>query len=266
MSESPDMLALGLSREHLRDALTCHLRASGVKLAYGEDLREQGLTELSLEIALHQGSDRKADTPHAGIRSVPAWHVHLRPDFSDAEQLAATLAELSLLDLDGNLMNFAGRRVLTRRESSDAECIHGLSAMRRVMREQRDVRLTLGGRMGVCRGATAVIAEEAVQALEHEQPVYPRAGSGGCTRDFGETRSLIAGWARSCPMWPGRQGFTAFSRADLRNGLADEENTVLAGTAHLDQVFELMLRGLFRLAPEGIARRKRRTNVVPTPS
>lgn len=53
VSDSPDLLALGLSEGHLRDAMAeiaLHVLASGRSLAYGGDLRQHGFTELLAEL------------------------------------------------------------------------------------------------------------------------------------------------------------------------------------------------------------------------
>jgi hypothetical protein len=54
-SESPDMRALGLSEEHLRDAMAeiaRHLLALGARLVYAGDLRAHGFSELLFELLL----------------------------------------------------------------------------------------------------------------------------------------------------------------------------------------------------------------------
>ena len=61
ISESPDMAVLGLSDEHLQDAmaeLALALLSSGTSLAYGGDLRAHGFTELLFELLMrYQGRD-----------------------------------------------------------------------------------------------------------------------------------------------------------------------------------------------------------------
>src|SRR5260370_17572228 len=60
-SDSPDMPALGLSDEHLRDAMTeiaRHLLALDGRLVYGGDLRAHGFSELLFELFARYG-------PHA---------------------------------------------------------------------------------------------------------------------------------------------------------------------------------------------------------
>jgi hypothetical protein len=59
-SESPDMLELGLSDEHLRDAMAeiaRHLLALGARLVYGGDLRTHGFSEVLFELVARHGRD-----------------------------------------------------------------------------------------------------------------------------------------------------------------------------------------------------------------
>ena len=53
ISETTDMAVLGLSNEHLQDAMAeiaLHLLSSGMSLAYSGDLRAHGFTELLFEL------------------------------------------------------------------------------------------------------------------------------------------------------------------------------------------------------------------------
>jgi H+/gluconate symporter-like permease len=59
-SESPDMPVLGLTDEHLRDAMAeiaRHLLALGARLAYGGDLRAYGFTDLLFELVARHSRD-----------------------------------------------------------------------------------------------------------------------------------------------------------------------------------------------------------------
>jgi hypothetical protein len=59
-SESPDMPALGLSDEHLRDAMAeiaRHLLALGARLIYGGDLRSGGFSRLLFELVARHHRD-----------------------------------------------------------------------------------------------------------------------------------------------------------------------------------------------------------------
>ena len=80
ISESPDMAVLGLSDEHLRDAMAeiaRHLLALGVRLAYGGDLRASGFTELLFELVARHRRDADEGDERTGVTNYLAWPVHI---------------------------------------------------------------------------------------------------------------------------------------------------------------------------------------------
>ena len=80
ISESPDMTVLGLSDEHLRDAmaaLASHLLSSGTSLAYGGDLRLYGFTELLFELIVRY-QDHPSHSGKITVTDYLAWPVHIR--------------------------------------------------------------------------------------------------------------------------------------------------------------------------------------------
>jgi hypothetical protein len=70
ISESADMSALGLSQEHLLDAMAeiaRHLLALGARLVYGGDLRAQGFTELLFELVARHRRDADEGDHRASV-------------------------------------------------------------------------------------------------------------------------------------------------------------------------------------------------------
>lgn len=249
-SESPDMAALGLSEEHLRDAMTeiaRHLLALGARLVYGGDLRHHGFTELLFELVARHTRDAEQADGHSSATNFLAWPVHIVKTSAEiaewAEDLAGS-AELVCLDLKGSKLGWPQRRRTKTRQPTDVEWSTGLTSMRRAMLAESNARIILGGRVDKFKGAIPGLAEEALLSLEARQPLYVMGGFGGCGRDIAETIGLVGPWAGSRANWPGRARFSGYSNRDLNNGLGEDENAVLARTPHVDQAVTLIIRGL----------------------
>ena len=249
-SESPDMAVFGLSEGHLREAVAefaIYLLASGGNLAYGGDLRSGGFTKLLFELVMRY---RPPEETSERVTDYLAWPVHIRMLVDDLDALDAELqgfAQLAVIGDDGGRMSLEDRRTIQSHEPDDDEWSAGLTSMRRIMREETDARIVLGGRVEGYKGCMPGIAEEALMSFECGQPVFLIGGFGGCTRDIAETLGLVDAWAGSRPAWPGRQRFERYGSDDLCNGLSIEENLVLARTPHIDQAVTLVMRGLHRL-------------------
>jgi hypothetical protein len=252
-SESPDMPALGLSEEHLRDAMAeiaRHMLALGARLVYGGDLRQYGFSELLFELVARHRRDTRGGDDQIGVTNYLAWPVHIGKPFCDLQAFAADLegaAELVCLTLDGVRMPMDERRKLAQWTPTDVEWSHGLTAMRRTMLLETHARVVLGGRVDQYKGAMPGIAEEALLSMRGGQPLFLLGGFGGCARDIAESMGLIAPWAAPRPAWPGRTAFEGFHDVDLRNGLTPEENIILACTPHVDQAILLIIRGLLNM-------------------
>jgi len=256
-SESPDMASLGLSDEHLRDAMAevaRHLLALGARLIYGGDLRQHGFSELLFELVARHRRDADVGDDRTGVVNYLAWPVHICMPFAKIKEAAADLAgsaELVCLALDGARISMSERRRLAKRQPTEAEWSDGLTAMRRSMLAEAHARIVLGGRVDMYKGAMPGIAEEALLSLEASQPLFIMGGFGGCARDIAETLGMISPWAASRPAWPGRSDFESFSADDINNGLTRQENETLARTPHVDQAVTLILRGLLNVTGAG---------------
>jgi len=255
-SESPDMPTLGMTDEHLRDAMAeiaRHLLALGARLAYGGDLRAHGFTELLFELVARHRRDADEGDERKSITNYLAWPVHIREAAIDLDRYARDLAgstELIILTLDGNRLTMAQRQLVPAALPTEAEWAEGLTSMRKTIRHETHARIVLGGRVEGFMGAMPGIAQEALLSLQTRQPLFLIGGFGGCTRDVAETLGLASPWVGSRPPWAGRKAFEAFKGIDLNNGLNREENTTLALTPHVDQAITLILRGLLRLGTD----------------
>ena len=230
-SESPDMAALGLSDEHLQDAMAeiaLHLLSSGTSLAYGGDLRPHGFTELLFElVARYRGHPH-----HNGKITVTdylAWPVHIRMTADDLVAFAAGHEEsthLVFLAQDGTQLGWERLELPVHvHEPDDDEWAEGLTMMRIVMQKETQARIVLGGKVDGYKGRMPGIAEEALLSLQSHQPIFLLGGFGGCTRDIAETIGLADPWAGSRSHWDGRPSLfidTSVDTGGISDSLSDE--------------------------------------------
>ena len=251
ISESPDMLLLGLSDLHLRDAagaLALHLLGSGVNLAYGGDLRVGGFTELLFELTLRYRR-HATDTPVPVVNYL-AWPVHVGMKVVDLKELESELrgcADLVLVDPTGTRLSMESRAQCVFRSPGESDWSTGLTAMRRLMGDETDARILLGGRVEGYKGRMPGIAEEAIISMQKGQPLFLIGGFGGCARDIAETLGLVAKGPNPRDSWPGRVEFGRWSVENLHNGLSIEDNMELVATPHIDQAIVLLQIGLKRI-------------------
>jgi hypothetical protein len=252
ISESPDMAVLGLSQEHLHDAMAevaRYMLAMGARLIYGGDLRPGGFTEVLFELVARHRRDADLGDERVGVTNYFPWPVHASLPSEEMKQRAEDLsgvAELVFLTVDGKVMSSEERQQLPPRQATEDEWADGLTAMREVMTRMSDVRIVLGGKVVGFKGRMPGVAEEALAALQAGQPLFLLGGFGGCARDIAEELGLVPTWTATRPAWPDRSNFTNFTVRDLNNGLDAEENAILATTVHVDQAVTLILRGLLR--------------------
>jgi hypothetical protein len=249
-SESPHMLALGLSDEHLKDAMAeiaRHLLALGSRLVYGGDLRADGFSNLLFELVSRHQRDADAGDARPSVVNYLAWPVHLRMAFADIETAQVDLADtadLICLELNGSRLSTDARRQMPQRQPTEAEWTDGLTAMRKVMLDESDARIVLGGRVDQYKGVMPGIAEEALMSLTAQQPLFVLGGFGGCARDIAGVLGIVESPNMTQGPWRGMEAFEVFTAVSLNNGLTEEENAILARTPHVDQAVTLVLRGL----------------------
>jgi hypothetical protein len=135
-----------------------------------------------------------------------------------------------------------------------------LTGMRRYLQRHTSARVLLGGKRSGFQGEIPGLMEEALLAVEAEQPIYLAGGFGGVTADIVSALGVDDGswlppdadagprdlrwedgYARlaahaALPHWPG-----------LGNGLDDDENRRLAATHRPSDIAALVSLGLGRL-------------------
>lgn len=252
ISDSPDMAVLGLGNGHLQNAaceFATYLLADDVGLAYGGDLRPGGFTEVLFE--LRYKYQRSADAGvKTGITNYLAWPVHASMATDELSGIMAGMrghARLVLIGQNGKRMSVNEYQEMQPHTPDKHEWSEGLTAMRRVMCEDTDARVVLGGAVEGYKGRMPGIAEEVLLSLESGQPVFLIGGFGGCARDIAETLKLVDTWPGSRPDWPGRCQFKRYVADDLHNGLSHKENMALARTSYMNQAVILVMCGLRRL-------------------
>jgi hypothetical protein len=252
ISDSPDMASLGLSSEHLIDAMAeiaRYLMSMGARLVYGGDLRPDGFTLVLLELVERHRRDADTGDERVSFTNFFPWPVHLNLSAEDVKQRAEAakgVAELVFLMSDGNVISAEERGQLTPRQPTDDEWSDGLTAMRAVVTTKSDARVVLGGRVEGFKGKMPGVAEEALTALQAGQSLFLLGGFGGCARDIAKDLGLTPARPQGRREWPSRSAFANFTADNLNNGLDTEENRTLATTVHVDEAVTLILRGLLR--------------------
>ena len=261
VSESPDLGRLGLVETHFRLALGEIARAlllGGGLLAYGGHLKPEGYTPF-----LVQEIDRwhRHDQP---LLVCLAWSVHRGMALSALERFdreLRLLGKMVFLDPDGaEVDRTAGRDEAPVPIEDLSEQRRALTGMRRYMQRHTSARVLLGGKRSGFQGEIPGLMEEALLAVEAEQPIYLAGGFGGVTADIVSALGVDDGswlppdadagprdprwedgYARlaahaALPHWPG-----------LGNGLDDDENRRLAATHRPSDIAALVSLGLGRL-------------------
>jgi len=247
ISESADMGVLGLSDQHLEDAMAeiaAHLLSCGANLIYGGDLRPGGFTEVLFELVnrYRLNSDEKETT----VRNFLAWPIHSSMDRTELEEHQKALegvAELVLLDPNGIPID---ARLIRINPLGPPDWKNGLTAMRERMAVECDARIVLGGRTAGFRGALPGVIEEAFIQMRNGAPLYVLGGFGGSSaelaRELGFARDGVSFGRLSTSYY-----YAALLRKGVANGLTFEENVVLANTIHADEAVALIIRGLLRV-------------------
>jgi len=273
VSDSTDLPRLGLTPSHFQLAvreLALAVLVGGGKLAYGGHLVPGGCTELLIQ-ALNQYARgahfRRLVNPSEVPLIVCLGHAEHRHSslqlLDDTDQMLGTYGELRCLTLDGQEI---AQREQDRGEAGEpypndpAELAQGLTSLRCYLTDHVSARMLLGGKRHGYKGAMPGVIEEALMALNRQQPLYLAAGFGGATLDMATT--IDARCAAIGPRHPGdpplddatnaalqqvRAAVGTDGWAALRNGLTEDENLQLAMTHRPSELAAWITLGTGRL-------------------
>ena len=144
-----------------------HLLSTGDDLAYGGDLREGGFTQVLIELAArytrglkvfisYRHEDKDQVDQLRRVVNYFAWPVHIQMTNDQLDSLykeVGDVAEIKLLDLEGEPMPMEIRKSIPASEPDDEAWSRGLTSMRQTMRGQTDARILLGVEWRVTRGS-----------------------------------------------------------------------------------------------------------------
>jgi hypothetical protein len=284
-----ELIALGLSKPHIDDASRIIARmvlAAAGTVVYGGTLHDKSLTECIFEmIAAYQ----RVGAPVQPLRNItpwPWWHD------VDAEWRVARRGYLEVVKSappkdpeTGPMGNVPGGwKDLIKSTAGRCDLIRSLSGMRRELSASTDARVVLGGRSHTFLGLYPGILEEALLAIEHNQPLYVLGGFGGAAHNVAqalmgnqpEELDITFQRAKSAEYGAAMDAYAQLraQRPDLNlpavdygaatqilkaygamadgapsalsraNGLSDDENRLLFATASLDEAMYLIMKGL----------------------
>lgn len=264
VSESPDLERLGLFESHLRLALgeiTRTVIVAGGDLAYGGHLAPDGYTAFMLaELQRYARRDRP-------LLVCLAWPEHRRMPLSQLEQqrrALGLLGRMACLDESGAEVDPAdGRGEEPRPVEDQRSRERALTGMRTFMRDRQVGRVFIGGQRRGFQGRLPGLMEEALLALQANQPIYLAGGFGGVTLDIARMLRIDNGeWFpdggeqdNPDPRYAhGAALLAEVTRSSnwtgLHNGLTTEEQRLLATTHRPSEITTLVGLGLRRWAQQ----------------
>jgi hypothetical protein len=279
VSASDTWSDMGLTPSHqddLSSQIALQLILLGAKVVWGGDLRPQGLGNQLRRIVEAYQHPTRAPQDHVAM-VVPFTLVPdatLKPE--DIE-IRRALAEVRLM---GPPADIATPPPDPRSDEGRALLALALSQMRAELGDQCDARILLGGGLKKFTGIYPGIAEEALETVRHERPLYVVGGFGGAasavyeaisdpaspgaaalvraSREVGGTASLgarrvhesliEAAGAPSQSFAPEAMvaAFAALGTTGLarQNGLSIDENERLSRSQDLHEILELVVKGI----------------------
>ncbi len=266
--DAADLIALGLSPEHVIDAqmeMARHLLALGATLVYGGDLRPNGITGILFRLAREHAEAAEIREPR--LRLLLAWPIHGPKPQQITDVLAENrdVAEATLLPWPDGLdpthqRQFPDATDPAARRFASAVCY---GAMRVELAAMADALVVLGGKQTGYGGWYPGLLEETWRMEAANKPVFVLGGFGGCA---GVLAAAAQGEAASLPSPDDLPGYgeavTRFgppplgSIADLlvavrdhglpglRTGLENGDLARLLTSRHISELIALVLKGL----------------------
>lgn len=261
VSPSTDLARLGLTESHFRLALGEIARSIlllGGSLVYGGHLDPDGYTPFLLSEVQRYG---RKDRP---LKVCLAWSEHRRKSLTELNQAIDDLGlfgTIDFLDVDGRSIDFRAGRGEAAEPEADATMVgRGLTSLRRFMTANVNGRVLIGGKQSGFQGNMPGVIEEALMAINANQPLFLAGGFGAAT--LGMVRAVEPAAAAWLPVFAPpapRDARCDASLADvaaatnsrgwraLNNGLTDDECRRLAATHRPSEIASLTSLGLGRL-------------------
>ncbi|MFN3405354.1 MAG: hypothetical protein ACK40G_14735 [Cytophagaceae bacterium] len=273
ISESDDLIDLGYSVAHLKDAMievARYLIASGAKIAYGGDMRQGGFTETLFELLAYYQAD-KALSPHERFYSYLAYPISTTVSIEKEAELRRNVSFKKIAPPSG--LTISNTKEFLKPDSPENLYIwtRCLTKMREEMESECQARIFIGGRTKGYKGKCPGILEELLIALKHNHPVYLVGAFGGISKDIinalknersnsfseefhfdnSEYKSLFNLYNEKHPenkidyadFYSTLQKIS-FDGISKSNGLTKDENVRLAMTPHISEMIYLILKGL----------------------
>jgi hypothetical protein len=269
-----ELQKIGQTAQHLKllmQDVARYALSYGAELIYGGDLRPGGFTEFLFQEGHALQSRLKSIKVH--LTNYIAWPIYLVDtgelrSWKARHRKVATMVEQPIPDDVGDLVASTTKFLNPSDQTSLFVWSRSLTEMRRTMIGNCDFRISAGGRLTGYKGWMPGVLEEISLAVEMAKPVFLLGGFGGVTRSVCR---LIAekvvpeelSFAWQLKNNPGLAGMISFAasrgvdyerqyqraldilmNAELRNGLAAEENSRLFETPFADEVVHLVLKGM----------------------
>ena len=181
VSDSNDLSRLGLSAAHAEQAVGEVTRAvliAGGSLVYGGRVKPSGFTQYLMHEIRRYGRDH--ETALTLCLAAPEHHKLSYNELDDIDRTLGTRGRIVCLDQEGREIEG-----ILRTKSHDPDPLAGgdaalaYSSLRRHMVTITDARVLIGGKLSGFAGAMPGVIEEAIVAVDAQQPLYVSAGFGG---------------------------------------------------------------------------------------
>lgn len=223
VSDSSDLARLGLDARHAELAIGEITRAillAGGSIAYGGRLRPSGFTQQLMNEVRRFGAARHSVTFYLAF---PEHRSMSRDELGEVDRGLGTWGRLVTLDHLGSPMSWTDAQVESEPLADEDQAV-AYSGLRRHMADNVNSRILVGGQLRGFRGAMPGVLEEAILAVERDQPVYMSGGFGGATA--AGARRLGAGSFEWLPpgVPEGEDDETVRTALDRLGAAADEGN------------------------------------------
>jgi hypothetical protein len=216
---------------------------AGHSLVYGGHLDPDGYTAF-----LESEMDRYGRTDRP-LQLVVGWSEHRRLSLTELRRHQDDLqlkAQITYLDAEGSPIEFNANRGEDPAPVEEAPTT--LTALRQYLVKETDARVLIGGKERGYKGELPGIIQEALLAIEADQPLYLAGGFGGATATIA---ALLAHLEHRWPpadhdtdLGPLHEAVKSSGWALTGNGLTKDENRRLATTHRPSEVASLVAIGL----------------------